>query len=236
MKTPFIVLILLLLITGCKNESGGSNKEASDIDSAQIKSNEVQSDNNASQHGESTTATNSDTSIVEMVFSPDGFDDKKYYELLIETHLCDPSYDKKNPEGKTPCSSRLFKFYPYNHKRNIKDAFILQVKAGVNNYPYRRLLIFVRENGKLILMNGIVGYLVKRIAQPNKIDDLIVGIVDDLGNNNFSRYDVLLRYKDGKYRFIEALGDLHGDFDTPKLKKEATEAIKKRIIDKDLIF
>lgn len=236
MKIPFIVLIFLLFLTGCKTETGDSKNGNSDADSSLTKGEHNKYDSISNQKDATSPDSNSDTTVAEMLFSPEGFEDKKYYELLMETHLCDPSYNKKDPEGKTPCSSRLFKFYPYNHKREINDAFMLQLKAGVNNYPYRRLLIFVRENGKLVLMNGIVGYLVKRIAQPNEIDDLIVGVIDDLGDNNFSRYDVLLHYKDGKYRFVEALGDLHGNFDTPELKKKATKAIKKRINDKELIF
>lgn len=177
-----------------------------------------------------------DTITVSPVFSNHGFDSTIYYDLLIETHLCNPNYSDTTTDGSSPCSARFFRFYPYNHHRKIEDAFMLQVRAGINGYPYRRLLIFVRENGKLVLMNGIVGYLYKRIPQPNGFDDLIVGIIDDLGNNEFSRYDVLLRYKDGKYHFIEALGDLKGKFDDETLKKQATTAIYRRIKEKHLIY
>ena len=177
-----------------------------------------------------------DTLKTDALFTIGGFDDKKHYELLIETHLCNPNYTDTTSNGSTPCSSRFFNFYSYNNKRKIDDAFLLQIKAGVNQYPYRRLLIFVREKGKLILMNGIVGYLVERISRPNEIDDLIVAVFDDLGNDKFDRYDVLLRYNNGKYHFIEAIGDLKGKFKTDKLRKRASEAIKKRINEKELIF
>lgn len=169
-------------------------------------------------------------------FTTEGFKDKKYYELLFETHLCDPDYDASSDEQTTPCSAKLFKFFPYNNKRKIEDAFLLQVKAGVNDFPYRRLLIFIREDGKLVLMNGIIGYLVKRIPQDNGIDDLIVAVIDDLGNDKFDRYDVLLKYKDGKYHYEEAIGDLEGVFKDPELKQRATKAIRERINEKELIF
>ena len=179
---------------------------------------------------------NQDTIKTDGLFTLGGFDDKIYYDLLIETHLCNPNYTDTTSDGSTPCSSRFFKFHPYNHKRQIQDAFLLQIKAGVNNYPYRRLLIFVREKGKLVLMNGIVGYLVERISRPNEIDDLIVAVFDDLGNDKFDRYDVLLRYNDGKYHFVEAIGDLEGEFNSLQLKKRASKAILERIHDKELIF
>ncbi|WP_107037830.1 hypothetical protein [Brumimicrobium mesophilum] len=177
-----------------------------------------------------------DTIKSDGLFTRGGFDDKIYYDLLIETHLCNPNYTDTTSDGSTPCSSRFFNFHPYNHKRKIDDAFLLQIKAGVNKYPYRRLLIFVREKGKLVLMNGIVGYLVERISRPNDIDDLIVAVFDDLGNNKFDRYDVLMRYNDGKYHFVEAIGDLEGEFNTPDLKKRASKAILERINEKELIF
>ena len=177
-----------------------------------------------------------DTINAPATFSNEGFDEARKYELLIETHICNPNYTDTVTDGSVPCSAKFFRFFEYNHKRELDNAFMLQVKAGVNNYPYRRLLIFTREQGKLVLVNGITGYLVSQISRPNEIDDLIVGIIDDLGNDTFDRYDVLLRYKDGKYHIEEAIGDLQGKFEDKKLKERATRMIKKRIEEKKLIF
>jgi|SRR5690554_509722 len=224
--TTIITLLFLFACTNDKKEDLVVSK----------KNEKVENNESTASKVPSTQTEKSDTVKVETVFSSSGFTDKKYYELLIETHLCNPNYDASSKDGSTPCSARFFEFHPYNHKRDINDAFLLQVKAGVNKYPYRRLLIFVREQGKLVLMNGIIGYLVERIARPNGIDDLIVAVVDDLGNDKFDRYDVLIRYKEGKYHFIEAIGDLHGTFDTPELKERASKAILERINEKELIF
>lgn len=228
MRKYFILFIAFALLIACTSDSKESyDKEEEteggtvDIDTNSIKDKEVPL---ISEPAEATD------------FSSSGFTDKVYYELLIETRICNPSFDASKNDGTTPCSAKLFQFFPYNHKRKIEDAFLLQVKAGVNNYPYRRLLIFVREKGQLVMMNGVTGYLVKRIPQDNDIDDLVVAIIDDLGNDMFDRYDVLLKYKEGKYHFIEAIGDLQGNFDNPDLKERATKEIGKRIIEKELIF
>jgi len=178
----------------------------------------------------------SDTLEAPAEFSNTGFDDKLKYELLIETHICNPNYSDTTSDNTVPCSSRFFRFFEWNRKRNLDNAFMLQVHAGVNDYPYRRLLIFTREKGELILVNGINGYLIEQHTRPNNIDDLVVGIIDDLGNNNFDRYDVILRYEDGKYQFKEAIGDLRGPFQSDTLKKAASRAIKRRIKEKELIF
>lgn len=173
---------------------------------------------------------------VSTLFDQTSFDEKLKYELLAETRICQPFYTDSMPAGVVPCTPKHFAFYEYNHKRGLEDAFLLQVKAGVNNYDYRRLLIFTREKGKLVQMNGINGYLVEQRTTPNEIDDLVVAIIDDLGNDKFDRYDVLIRYRDGKYHFVEAIGDLYGKFDSKELKEKASKMIKKRIEEKELIF
>lgn len=227
------IVFLLFSCTDDVNGENGSTPTSQDTES-QIEYNEGNSAEDIDD--ELPLDYKQDTVKTDGLFTKGGFDDKLYYDLLIETHLCNPNYTDTTSDGSTPCSSRFFNFHPYNHKRKIDDAFLLQIRAGVNKYPYRRLLIFVREKGKLVLMNGIVGYLVERISRPNEIDDLIVAVIDDLGNSKFDRYDVLLRYKNGKYHFVEAIGDLEGNFESPELKKRASKAIQERINDKELIF
>lgn len=204
-----IILTVATFIFSCKSETEKSN------DSEEFKS---------------------EVTKVSTLFDELSFDKKIKYELLAETRICQPYYTDTMPPGVVPCTPKHFAFYEYNHKRELKDAFLLQVKAGVNNYDYRRLLIFTREKGKLIQMNGINGYLVEKRTRPNEIDDLVVAIIDDLGNNKFDRYDVLIRYKDGKYHFVEAIGDLYGTFDSEELKENASKMIKERIEEKELIF
>lgn len=178
----------------------------------------------------------SEITKVSTLFDQTSFDKKIKYELLAETRICQPFYTDSMAPGVVPCTPKHFAFYEYNHKRELEDAFLLQVKAGVNNYDYRRLLIFTREKGKLVQMNGVNGYLVEKRSRPNEIDDLVVAIIDDLGNSKFDRYDVLIRYKDGKYHFVEAIGDLYGTFDSKELKEKASKMIKERIEEKQLIF
>lgn len=228
MRVKFVFLVLLVGFYSCKNQGADNSNDDFETDSLSIEYIDKERD--------LSKGIVKDTIEVEAIFTQEGFEDTKYYDLLIETRICNPDFAENYEAGTTPCSSKFFKFYEYNENRSVEDAFMLQVRAGVNNYPYRRLLIFVREKGELVLMNGVVGYLVKQIPQENGIDDLIVAVFDDLGNDKFDRYDVLLRYQNGKYEFIEAVGDLEGEFKSEKLKKVASEEIYKRIMEKDLVF
>ncbi len=178
---------------------------------------------------------NSTTTTISTTFDEEVFENEKFDALLYELRICDPTLIDTVRNGIVPCSPKFFAFYSYNHKRKIEDAFALQVRKGVNNYPYRRLLIFTRERDGLVLMNGINGYLVETRSTENEIDDLVVAIVDNIGGH-YERYDVLLRYENGKYHFVEALGDLEGAFDDAELKERASKEILNRIVQKKLMF
>lgn len=169
------------------------------------------------------------------LFNQDEFPEAYLEQLLVELKICNPQLEELQGDGVPPCSPNYFQFYSYNKHRKIEDAFMIQVKKGVNGFPYRRLLIFTRENGILVKMNGIIGYLVEKRPSPSGIDDLVVAVVDNIGGY-YERYDVLIRYENGKYQFVEALGDLQGAFDNVELRKEATRQIKQRIEEKELIF
>jgi hypothetical protein len=177
----------------------------------------------------------SETTKISTLFEEEFFESDTLRDLLLELNICSPMASDSLAPGTVECSPKFFAFYNYNHKRTISDAFLLQVKKGVNNYPYRRLLIFVRERGQLVLVTGVVGYLVEKRTTKSGIDDLVVAVVDNIGGH-YERYDVLLKYKEGKYHFEEAIGDLQGVFEDEELKKRATKMIGERIKEKKLIF
>jgi|GEM_PF-712485 len=172
---------------------------------------------------------------ISTLFDATEFPEAYLEQLLAEIKICNPQIESLQADGVPPCSPDYFQFYSYNKHRKIEDAFMIQVKKGVNGFPYRRLLIFTRENGTLVKMNGIVGYLVEKRPSSSGIDDLVVAVVDNIGGY-YDRYDVLIRYENGKYQFVEAIGDLQGTFDSKELKEEATKQIKQRIEEKELIF
>lgn len=164
------------------------------------------------------------------------FRDSIERDLLNEINIC---FDSLQPdprkEGMSLCSPENFAFYTYSDKISLENGFLLQVKAGVNNYPVRRLLFFIRENGRLVTMNSVQGYLVQKRPTPSGFDDLVVSLVDNL-EGTYQRYDVLLQYKEGKYHLIEALGDLQGSIDTPEMKKNAKAFFEERIRKNKLMF
>lgn len=179
-----------------------------------------------------------DQEVVEISTSFDkkAFQDSIELALLNEINICfDSLHPDVRKEGMSLCSPENFAFYTYSDDISLENGFLLQVKAGVNNYPIRRLLFFIRENGRLVSMNNVQGYLVEKRPTASGFDDLVVSLVDNL-EGTYQRYDVLLNYKDGKYHLVEALGDLHGSIDTPEMKKEAKAFFEERIKKNQLMF
>ena len=167
----------------------------------------------------------SQTTAISTLFNKNQFDLAIKQELLEETGICSNAVIDST-QAITPCSPRFFELYKYAENIALKNGFILQVKANVNGFPARRMLIFTREKGKLITMNQIVGYLVEKRTTASGFDDLVIALVDNVGGY-YDRYDVLIKYKDGKYQYAEALGDLQGKFDNPVLKKKQLNKLEK---------
>jgi hypothetical protein len=221
MTTKYFFLIILLALGSCKDESPDA---------------EIISDDQNFFTTTDNTENDANVIVVTTLFDEESFPDPEMPALLTEIKICNPLINDSIIDGVVPCSPKYFKFYTYNRKRSLEDAFLLQVRKGVNNYPFRRLLIFTRENDQLVLMNGIRGYLVEKRKSESGLDDLVVALVDNL-EGEYMRYDVLLRYENGKYHYVEALGDIYGSFEgKPKMKAAAFEEIGERIKSEQLIF
>ena len=171
---------------------------------------------------------------ISTLFNKADFENPTKQLLLEETGICGRFFEDSTKIS-TPCSPLFFELYSYSDKIDLKNGFIIQTKANVNGFPARRMVIFAREKGKLVTMNKIVGYLVEKRTTPSGFDDLVVAVVDNVGGY-YDRYDVLIRYKNGKYQYEEALGDLQGRFDDQQLKKEATKQVGERIIEHNLFY
>jgi len=228
-KWLFLLLVAFSTLYSCTHEKVVETKPViNDVDAFTVSADDTIAMDSTAYYG----GYNQEISTL---FDKTEFPEAYLEQLLTEIKICNPQIEQLQADGTAPCSPNYFQFYSYNTHRKIEDAFMIQVKKGVNGFPYRRLLIFTREKGTLVKMNGIIGYLVEKRPSPSGIDDLVVAVVDNIGGY-YDRYDVLIRYENGKYQFVEAIGDLEGPFNTKELKEEASKQIKKRIEEKELIF
>lgn len=164
-------------------------------------------------------------------FSDNFFSNKGEIELLKELNLCNPNAANDTDEKLSACSPKFFRFFELNKSIPLKDGFMVLVKAEVGGFPLRRLLIFQRENGSLVKVNGFAGNLIERRPAASGFDDLVIrfGKREDDGNMYF--YNCLFSWNEGKYeyRFCEAIND-------SRVKKEYVDSMApeiKSLIDKN---
>lgn len=152
-------------------------------------------------------------------FNLNKFSSNQEIKLLKEVGICDSTQaDDINLENPS-CSPRFFRFFKLNKSRELKDGFILLVRAGVNGFPIRRLLIFERENGQLVKTNGFVGYIIERRFTGKNYDDIVVRFFERYENQKCF-YNCLYTWKNGRYVYAncEAINDL-------KIKAEKADSV-----------
>ena len=188
MKQPFLYLIALLVLISCESESPKEATATTD-----------QVGGKSQIEGQVTD------------FSDDAFDNPKYLEILKELDICVLN-DSLGLIAE--CSPKNFKIIPFKNNVPIEDAFILEVKAGVmlkgSNEPLppiRHIIVFERENGELIQVNGFRGDLIAKDVG-KEANDLIMALYVKADETLFQCKYV---WNGDKYEFKSIEGLDYGD-------------------------
>ncbi len=175
---------------------------------------------------------------IETLFDKDQFDDPKKAELLQELKICSDKNNGPDDYMHPSCTPRFFNLFPFAENISIENAFILQVKSKVNGFPLRRLLIFVREKGQLVKINGFVANLIGRKKSKSKHDDLLLRFNDkDQGQDVF--FNCLFKWNGTTYKYhsVEAIEGVNwGGAVKEELKDSISIEVEKDIIANKMIF
>lgn len=165
---------------------------------------------------------------IETLFNEQAFPDKNHRNLLLELGICDTV--PMEVSGCVECGPKNFKFFQHKVNTSINDAFMLQIKAesvlkGQSfPLPERHLLVFERENGTLVKVNGFRGNLIEmRENSASGVRDLVVRfwVAEDDAFLN-----CLFRWNEGKYQYI-TVEDIHGGGGNGPVKAEFKDSISK---------
>jgi hypothetical protein len=167
-------------------------------------------------------------------FNANAFTGKVEEKLLKEIGICDSTQADDTNLDKPSCSPRFFRFFKLNKAKELNESCMLMVRAGVNGFPVRRLLIFERERGKIVKVNGFVGYLIERRSTETNYDDIVVRFFERYDKQKYF-YNCLYTWKGGQYQYVccEAINDF-------KLKPEKADSVsievKKILNEKRLVY
>lgn len=173
------------------------------------------------------------------------FDEKQFkdsisLEILKELDICDLNFNDSSMYA--PCTPEFFQIYPFDPNRSIKDAFILYVKAAIPLkgqpllLPVRHVIVFEREKGSLVRVNGFRGEMVEMREKSNGSKDLVVALYL---TGDETLFDCVFEYKDGKYSFknVEALDWGEG---LRKVREDMRDSVSREVYNdlmaKQLIF
>ena len=177
------------------------------------------------------------TNKIETLFRDSTYTSEVDYELLKELNICDTlnqsndcieSFDVTTC---SPCTPKYFKIYPYNNSKDLKDAFMLQIKAltilkGQNKkLPMRHLIVFERENGYLVKVNAFRGNLIETRENKKGIKDLVIRFYIP---EEEAFMNCLFQWNNGKYNF-NSVESIDGAGGRGKVKRSMKEEISKDI-------
>ena len=183
---------------------------------------------------------NTEIQLIETDFNANTFSGTTEIELLKELGVCDSTAPNDNNLDRPACSTRFFRFFNYKKNADLRNNFILLLRSGVNGFPARRLLIFERENGKLVKTNEFIGYIIEKRTIKNKLhDDIVIRFYEKYYDQKYF-YNCLFSWKDQRYEFVkcEAIGaPPKGDEAIkPELIDSVSSEIYKILIEKQLVF
>ena len=173
--------------------------------------------------------------LIETDFNANTFSGTTEIELLKELGVCDSTAPNDNNLDRPSCSPRFFRFFNYKKNTELRNNFILMLRSGVNGFPARRLLIFERENGKLVKTNGFIGYIIEKRAAKNTLyDDIVIRFYEKYYEQKYF-YNCLFSWKDQRYEFVkcEAINDIAIK---PAVVDSVSIEINKILIEKQLVF
>lgn len=167
---------------------------------------------------------------IEVLFDEDTFENAKAVELLKEIKICNTEAQQEMGLTVADCSPKNFKFFPLKKGLPLENGFILLVKATTGGVALRRILIFERERGNLVKVNGYIANIIGQRSNKSGYNDLLLRFIDIIEGSDVY-YNCLFKWEDGKYQFksCETIQEPAGNF-SGKVKESVKDSVSKEIL------
>ena len=177
---------------------------------------------------------------IETLFDERAFSSPAHLKLLKELDICDTMITESSPCA--TCTPDHFKFHSFKNDVKIEDAFILQVRAlsvlkgQEKPLPMRHLIVFERENGELVKVNGFRGNLIATRESTTGVKDLIIRfyIPEDEAFLN-----CLFTWETNQYKFksVEAINGAGGNGPVKESMKDSVSVeVYKSLMSNAMLF
>ena len=168
---------------------------------------------------------------VEVLFDEDNFQDTSVVGLLKEINICSPSMQDSLGLAVPDCSPKYFKLFPLKEGGSLYEGFILLTKANTGGIALRRLLVFERERGNLVKVNGFIANLIGTRPSSSKYDDLMIRFKDNIEGSDVY-YNCLFQWEQGKYQFksVETIHEPAAEW-VGTVRADVKDSVSKEILE-----
>jgi len=111
---------------------------------------------------------------------------------------------------------------------------MLLIRSGVNAFPTRRLVVFERQNKKLIKVNGFIGYIIERRKTNSAYDDIVIRFFERYDRQKYF-YHCLFTWKNNKYQYVNC-EEINDQKIKVPLQDSVSNVVKQILIDKQYLF
>ncbi|MDX2361320.1 MAG: hypothetical protein QNK23_10970 [Crocinitomicaceae bacterium] len=176
------------------------------------------------------------------LFDEVAFSDPRHLQLLAELEMCDSFL----VEGTycAPCSPENYKIFPFRNDVDVTSALMVQIKAGTilkgqqMPLPVRHLLVFERENGYLVKINGFRGNLIGTSeTTTGKVDIMVRFYIpeDEAFMNCLFRWDE--QDQQYRYRSVEVIeGEGWGGTVKAEAKDSVSVVVYQSLMSNSMLF
>ncbi len=167
-------------------------------------------------------------------FTVNKFSGDQEPQLLKNLGLCDSTIELSDQLNRPSCTANFFRFFPLKKNLDLSEGCMILLKAGVNEFPARRFIVYEKEDQNLIQANGFVGYPIEFRPNKDKYDDVVIRFFERYQDEKYF-YNCLFTWKQNRYQFVccEQINDKNIK---PEKQTEVSAEILQILNDKKLLF
>lgn len=167
-------------------------------------------------------------------FNTNTFTSKEEPHILKELQLCDTTIQWSDDLNRPSCTPNFFRVFPLKKGLAINQGCMVLLKAGVNQFPVRRFVVYEREGKELIQANGFIGYPIEFRPNKQSYDDVVIRFFERYQGEKYF-YNCLFTWKQGRYQYVccEQIND--ANIKSEK-QKEVSAQILQILNEKQLVF
>lgn len=167
-------------------------------------------------------------------FHTNTFSSKQEPQLLKDLKLCDSTIQWSEDENRPSCTPNFFRVFPLKKGLDIAQGCMVLLKAGVNQFPVRRFVVYEKEGDQMIQANGFIGYPIEFRPQSNTYDDVVIRFFERYEGEKYF-YNCLFTWKQNRYQFVQCEQINDADI-KPEKQKQVSAEILQILNEKQLVF